>query len=90
MDGHRQAPLLAAAELLGCLLEGQATKAHLMQDGLCFFARQAPLTQAQFLADGQPQEMAFGELKDQAAQPAALTGVDRLAMPADLPLAGVR
>ena len=89
LDRHGQAPLLPAAEFLGGLLEGQAAKADLLQHRLRLLAWQAPLPQSQFLADGESEEMAFGELKDQAAEPTALAGIEGFAVPADLPVAWI-
>lgn len=87
---HRQgqAPLLAAAEPLRCLLQRQRAQPHLVEHGLELFGRQPALTQLQFLAHAQPKEVTLGKLKDQTAEPAALAGVQRLTLPADRAAAG--
>ena len=41
-------------------------------------------TQLQLLLDGQPQEMSFRELKDNAAQRASLPAVHGFTLPADV------
>ena len=87
---HRQgqAPLLAATETLRGLLQGDAGKAHLGQDLLQGLTPQTPLTQAQFLTDGQAQKVAFGKLKHQATEPTTLPGRHGLVVPEETATVG--
>ena len=80
-SGAGQAPLLAAAEALRCLLQRQPLQPHLAQHPLGRVPGQAPLAQLQLLAHRQAKEMAFGELKDQTTQPTPLAAVEFFPIP---------
>jgi len=67
--------LLAAAEPLRCLLQAIGAQTHLVKHGLELSRRQPTLTQFQFLAHAQTQEVTLRKLKNQTAEPAALAGV---------------
>ena len=82
--------MLAATELFRCLLEGEAPQTHQGKHGFRVVGTEAPLAQFQFLAHAEPKEMAFGKLKDQAAQPAPLATVEPFAIPGDRAGLGLR
>lgn len=78
-----EAPLLAAAELLGHGGEGQIGEAHPGQHGLEGLGGAVPLAEAQVLPHGEAQKVALGKLKDEATEPAPLAGRQELALPAN-------
>ena len=89
---HRQgqAPLLAAAEALGHLLQRQPRQPHLLEYRFRPLRRQAPVAELQLLANAEAEEMALRKLKHQPAEAAALALVQHLAMPQHLAGTGAR
>ena len=65
------------------MLQGQARQAHLGQGDFSLLTAEASLAQFQLLAHAQAEEMAFGKLEHQAAEPASLATIQPLPLPMD-------